>query len=969
MRRKVRDKMIEKTKTSEKSEETPKEKPEKKYSINSAQTDFPMKANSAVRELEIQAKWDSEKVYERSLKKRFDCPKFVLHDGPPYLSSPRIHIGTALNKILKDIITKYKSIQGFYSPYVPGYDSHGLPIETAVVKDVKGGRQALTPIELRKRCREFALTNLKGQTADFKRLGVWGDWDHPYITLDNKFEASQLRVFGQMAEAGYLYKGLKSVSWCPNCETALAEAEVEYADHLSQAIYVGMLLDKESKAKLPSFARDQAEVSAVIWTTTTWTMPANVAVAVNAEFEYEFLKTATFGTLIVAKVLRDSFLADVGIEANAVESLGTMTGAQLEHLSARHPFFDRPSPIILGDHVTSEAGTGMVHTAPGHGPEDFALAAKYKLPVISPVDGRGIFTKEAGPFEGMRFNKAVEPIIELLKQKGALIHHGKLTHSYPHCWRCKNPLIFRATEQWFASLESFRDKALLAIDQVEWVPAAGRNRIYSMVEGRSEWCISRQRAWGMPIPAFYCASCGKVLLSSKSVEKVASIFEKEGSDSWWEKDAEYFLDSDTKCKSCGHGNFTKETDIMDVWFDSGTTHAGVIDQRPELRGTPCELYLEGSDQHRGWFQSSLLTSVATKGRAPYKTVLTHGYVVDEQGRKLSKSSGNAVAPETIIKEYGADVLRLWVASINYTDDVPIGKIILAQLAEVYRKLRNTERFILGNLFDFDPAQDTVSFAELKDIDKFVLHKLSEVLEEVIGDFDRYEFFKFYQILQNFCVVDLSSFYFDIAKDRLYTAGKKSHSRRAVQTVLAELLRITVHLLVPVTPHLAEDIWRYVPEKIKEAWQCQSSVLLEKLPELPKHYLDQERAAYWRDMISVRSVVNKALEQARAAGKIGSPLEAQVFVYIEDPNLRSKAQKLGLELAPLFITSQATVEDKKSDSGSVLSELDEDGLYVRVLPADGTKCERCWKFSLMVGKDKEHPTLCDQCIVAITEDHS
>ncbi len=943
------------------------EKTEKKYTINSAQTNFPMKANSAVRELEIQAKWESDRLYERSVEKRRPCPKFVLHDGPPYLSSPRIHLGTALNKILKDIVTKYKSVRGFYAPYVPGYDSHGLPIETAVVKDVKGGRQAITPLELRKRCREFALANVTGQTADFKRLGVWGDWEHPYITLDNKFEASQLRVFGKMAEAGYLYKGLKSVSWCPTCETALAEAEVEYADHHSQAIYVKLALDKESKSKLPAFASAENEVSIVIWTTTAWTMPANVAVAVNADYEYEFIKTPSFGTLIVARALRDSFLSETGINVEDVKTLGTVTGAQLEHLSARHPFFDRPSPIIIGEHVTTEAGTGCVHTAPGHGPEDFLLGVKYKLPVISPVDARGIFTHEAGPFVGMRYHKAVEAIIELLKEKGALIHQGKLTHSYPHCWRCKNPLIYRATEQWFASLESFREKALKAIDQVEWLPSAGRNRIFSMVESRSEWCISRQRAWGVPIPAFYCASCGKVLLSEKTVEQVASVFEMEGSDTWWEKEAEYFLEPNTQCGDCSGKSFTKETDIMDVWFDSGTTHAAVLDQRSELRGSPCELYLEGSDQHRGWFQSSLLTSVATKGIAPYKTVLTHGYVVDEHGRKFSKSLGNGIAPETVIKEYGADVLRLWVASINYTDDVPIGKIILAQLAEVYRKLRNTARFILGNLSDFDPKTDAVPFAELKDIDRFVLHRLAEVLREVIGDFDRFEFFKYYQILQNFCVVDLSSFYFDIVKDRLYTAGKKSHSRRAVQTVLAELLRVIVQLLAPVTPHLAEDIWGYLPEKIREAWHCESSVLLQDLPELSDDYLNEERASYWRELMGLRSIVNKALEQARTARKIGSSLEAQVFVVIGDEMLRDKARLLGEELAPFFITSQATIlhdQENLPSDGSPIAELSDEGVQVFVMPADGVKCVRCWKFSVMVGKNSEHPTLCDHCVVAI-----
>ena len=940
---------------------------EKTYSINAPQTNFPMKANSAVRELEIQAFWEAEKVYERSLQKHSKAPKFVLHDGPPYLSSAKIHIGTALNKILKDIVTKYKALRGYYTPFVPGYDSHGLPIENAVVKDIKGGRQALAPLELRRLCREFALANLKGQEADFKRLGVWGDWAHPYVTLDKHFEAVQIRVFGKMVEAGYLYKGLKSVSWCTNCETALAEAEIEYADHTSDSIYVKFAVDPESQSRLPSFVSKTDDVYFVIWTTTTWTLPANAGIALHPDFQYDFIQTPSSGTLIVANELKESFLHAVGIPIAETKTLGSVNGKELEYLKARHPFFDRTSLIVLGDHVTAEAGTGCVHTSPGHGPEDFEVGARYKLEVYSPVDARGFFTQEAEQFAGLRYNKAIDAITEVLVKNNVLLKSTKITHSYPHCWRCKKPLIFRATEQWFASVDQFRKQALEAVDTVEWLPASGRTRIRYMIENRSDWCISRQRAWGVPIPIFYCSSCNKALMSATSIERVASVFEKESSDSWWERGADYFLGVDFKCLDCGHQNFTKEMDIMDVWFDSGSTHAAVLDQRPELKGTPCEMYLEGSDQHRGWFQSSLLTSVATKGRAPYKTVLTHGYVVDENGRKLSKSLGNSVSPDEVIKQYGADTLRLWVASVNYTDDIPIGKVMLVQLAEVYRKLRNTARYLLGNLYDFDPNTDQVSFDQLKDLDKFILHRVYEVVDEVTTDFDLYEFFKYYQVLQNFCVVDLSSFYFDIAKDRLYTTASKSLDRRSVQTVLEELLHVIVRLLVPVTPHLAEDIWKHVPTVIKQSWKSEESVLLTDFPKLRKEYMNEDRAAFWRDLIGLRSVVNKALEQARASRKIGSSLEAQVMIVIEEKSLREKAQSLGNELAPFFITSQANIQemnDHKSDQDK-LSEVTENGISVIVLAANGKKCIRCWKFSKRVGENMQHPELCDHCLLAIT----
>jgi isoleucyl-tRNA synthetase len=938
---------------------------EKTYSLNLPQTDFPMKANSAVREIEIQKRWQADGVYAKAMKNRAGAEKFVLHDGPPYLSSSKIHIGTALNKVLKDIVCKYKNQKGFYSPYVPGYDSHGLPIENAALKDVKGGRHSITPVELRKRCREFALSNLKGQEENFRRLGVWGDWEHPYITLDQKFEAAQIRVFGKMATKGFLYKGLKSVSWCPTCETALAEAEVEYADHKSHSIYVKFEVAPESREKLPEFVKADDQVNFVIWTTTPWTLPANLGVALHPDFNYHFLKTKDHGILVVSEGLKDAFLSTTGL--SDVELVGEALGKELEYIKTKHPFIERTSLVVLGDHVTNETGTGVVHTAPGHGPEDFDLGAKYKLGVVSPVDERGIFTEEAGQFKGQFYEKANQPILDHLRELGKLLHHSTYSHSYPHCWRCKKPLIFRATEQWFASVDGFRKEALKAIDSVKWIPESGRNRIFNMVENRSDWCISRQRAWGVPIPVFYCEKCNTPLMTAESIERVATSFEKYGSDSWWEKTAKELI-GEMKC-GCGHGEFRKESDIMDVWFDSGTTWHGVLDLRQdELKGAPCELYLEGSDQHRGWFQSSLLTSVAVSGRAPYKTVLTHGFVVDENGRKMSKSMGNVVEPDEVIKQYGADVLRLWVASVNYTDDIPIGKNMLAQLAEVYRKLRNTARYLLGNLNDFDPKTDRVPYEKLSPLDQFILHRLSTVVNEVTKDFDRFEFFKYYQLLQNFCGVDLSSFYFDIAKDRLYAGAKNSETRRAVQTVLEEVLMALVKIIAPVAPHLADDIWHHLPEKIKAANTDASSVLLTDFPEAKARYLDENLSQLFESLIDVRETVNKALEQARAEKKIGKSTEAQVVIAIENADLRTKVESLGADLPGFFITSQAIVQAEVNGkgSGNKLSEVNENGLTVLVFSADGSKCARCWKFTSEVGASKEYADLCSSCIEALKE---
>jgi isoleucyl-tRNA synthetase len=628
--------------------------------------------------------------------------------------------------------------------------------------------------------------------------------------------------------------------------------------------------------------------------------------------------------LVVATDLKESFLGKTGIDPASLKLLGTTAGKTLEFVKTRHPFMDRPSMVILGEHVTAEAGTGVVHTAPGHGPEDFEIGHKYKLGVLSPVDGKGIFTDEAGKFAGMRFDKANLPIVEYLKELGRLLHHSTYSHSYPHCWRCKKPLIFRATEQWFASVDGCREQALAAIDAVEWIPASGRNRIYAMVQNRTDWCISRQRTWGVPIPVFYCTKCGKHLMTAASIERVAAVFALEGSDSWWQHDAAHFLGANFPCGNCGGTEYTKESDTMDVWFDSGSSHSAVLDTRDELRGSPCEMYLEGSDQHRGWFQSSLLTSVAVHGRAPYKTVLTHGFVVDESGRKMSKSVGNVVDPNDVIKQYGADVLRLWVASVNYTDDIPIGKNMLAQLAEVYKKLRNTIRYLLGNLSDFDPARDRVKLEELGELDCFILHRMNKVIEEVTRDFDRYEFFKYYQVLQTL-----------------------------------------VGVLVPVTPHLAEDIWQHIPEKIKAAAANQPSVLLTDYPLPNPKYYNEKLESKWSDLINVRNTVNKALEQARAGRDIGSSLEAHVVLSFDDESLRDKISSLGSRLPSFFIASQATVSGGNGSNGAKpLAEVNESGIHVKVLKADGEKCPRCWKYSTKIGSNSAFSDVCDQCADAL-----
>ena len=930
-------------------------KSEYKNTLNLPQTTLAMRANATVRELEIQKFWEENNIYEKMIAERDKANSFVLHDGPPYLSSEKIHVGTALNKILKDILIKYKSQRGFYAPYVPGYDGHGLPIENAVVKNIKGGRHAITEAELRTKCREFAHKNLKGQESEFKRLGVLGNWEKPYLTINPEYEAEQVRVFGEMYKKGYIEKGLKPVYWCAACETALAEAEVEYADHTSTSIYVRFKFDEDSTEKINNkiLTGNTKPVYAIIWTTTPWTIPSNMAISMHPRFEYTFFEYKG-DVYVVAQELLSSFLKDVEWEESDIKVIGSCVGQDLELLNTRHPLVDRKSPIILGEHVTLDAGTGSVHTAPGHGLEDYEVGCKYGIEVFSPLDGQGIWTDSVGISDlvGVPYYKGNSMVIEMLQKCGALLQQQDIQHSYPHCWRCKKPVIYRATPQWFVKVDKFRDKALEAVHNVKWIPASGENRIGNMVESRTDWCISRQRAWGVPIPIFYCEDCGEVICSDETIENVAKLFEKESSDAWVKYSAEELLPQGFVCPKCGKAHFRKEKDIMDVWFDSGVSWRAVVEKRAdELGHTPVDMYLEGSDQHRGWFQSSLLTSVATQGKAPYKQVLTHGFVFGEDGRKMSKSLGNYIRPDDIIKNYGADILRLWAASVDYRNDIKIGNNIVGQLTEIFKKTRNTARFLIGNLFDFNPAIDYVQYDELKNIDKFALHKLNKLIAEVTEAFENYEFYKYFQCLQNFAAVDLSSFYLDIVKDRLYTAGKKSLSRRACQTVLFENLMALVRILAPVMPHQAEDIWQNIPEVQRGGL---ISILLSDWPVVNAKWNNVQLEEDFTKILKSREVVSRAIEPLRADKKVGSSLEVAVYVKADDDTVL-KANSA--DLADIYIVSQATLAtDAPSE---VLNEYSEEGYTVWVTKAKGEKCTRCWKY-----RELNEDGICPDCADAI-----
>lgn len=908
--------------------------------MNLPKTDFPMRGNLPQKEPEMIKRWQDQKLYQKLMEKNEGLPLYVLHDGPPYANGD-IHMGTALNKVLKDIIIKYKNMSGYKAPYIPGWDTHGLPIELKAMKKV-GVENINSALDLRKVCKEFALHYVDVQRNEFIRLGSIGDYEHPYLTLQPKHEAEQIRIFGEMAKKDFIYKGLKPVYWCPECKTALAEAEIEYAEDPCNSIYVKFKVEDDG-GKLAALNTELAKTYFVIWTTTTWTLPGNLAICLGPEYEYVAVH-ANGEYYIMAKELVESAMKAAKITEYTV-SEASLKGKELEYIKYRHPFIDRVSPIIVGDHVTLESGTGCVHTAPGHGVEDFEVCVNHypEIPIIVPVDGDGKLTEEAGEFCGLTTNDANKAILTKLTELNALFAVEKIIHQYPHCWRCKSPIIFRATEQWFCSIDGFKEDACKAIDTVQWIPEWGGDRIKGMVMDRSDWCISRQRTWGVPIPIFYCKHCGKPIINEDSINAIANLYEKEGSDAWYKYEANEILPEGFKCE-CGCTEFTKEMDIMDVWFDSGVSHAAVCNEEHGLRW-PADLYLEGADQYRGWFQSSLLTSVAAKGSAPYKAVCTHGWVVDGEGKAMHKSLGNGMSPDEVTDKYGADILRIWVASSDYHADIRISQDILKQLSDAYRKIRNTARFILSNLGDFNPDTDSVSVEKLDGIDKWAMARMDEIIEKCKAAYDKFDFHIVYSTMRDFCTIDLSNFYLDILKDRLYVEKADSESRRAAQTVIYNILRTMTLYLAPVISFTAEEIWGYMPRSEKDDAE---SVFFNKLPEKSGVSADEEFMEKWEKIDELRDIVNKALEEARGQKLIGKSLEAKVTLNC-GRDWYEFAKSVENDLVAAFIVSAVSVEKSEFD-----------GVDVKVEVAPGEKCERCWTHSDTVGKCAEHPTLCARC---------
>ncbi len=908
--------------------------------LNLPKTDFPMRAGLPKSEPVTLKKWEEDDVYNKLMELNEGKPLYVLHDGPPYANGD-IHLGHALNKILKDFIVRQKNMAGFKSPFVPGWDTHGLPTELkARAKAGIGSSADISVLELRKMCEEFVTGYINDQRDQFKRLGVIGEWDNPYVTLKHEFEAEQIKVFAEMASKGYIYKGLKPVYWCPECKTALAEAEIEYAEDPCHSIYVKFKVT-DDLGKFEAMGIDPSKVSFVIWTTTTWTLPANVAICVGPRYEYSIIKVGE-EYLVMATDLFKSAL-DVA-EITDYEVVATIKGSELEYMKTAHPFIDRESLVIVGEHVTLESGTGCVHTAPGHGVDDYNVCQNYpEIPVICPVNADGVMTEEAGVFAGLTTEEANKKIAVNLDESGALFALKKIIHQYPHCWRCKSPILFRATDQWFCSVDDFKDKAIDAINTVEWVPAWGKDRITSMVRDRKDWCISRQRKWGVPIPIFYCADCGEPYVNKEAMLAVADLFEKEGSNAWFEKEANEIIPEGTKCPKCGCSEFEKEKDIMDVWFDSGSSHTSVVKRRPYLK-FPADMYLEGNDQYRGWFQSSLLTAVATDGVAPYKTVLTHGMILDMERRKMSKSLGNGISPQEVIEQYGADVLRLWVASSDYQSDINISREILKQMSESYRKIRNTARYILGNLSDFDPDTDMVPVNELTDLDKWAVKTLNNLIEKVTSAYDRYEFHQVYHSIHNFCVVDMSNFYLDVLKDRLYTEKKDSALRRSAQTAIYLILDAMTRMLAPILAYTSDEIWSYMPHKSSDNSE---HVIFNSMPETVELTVDDDFMAEWDKIHELRDLAKKEIEVLVKDKTIKGSLEAKVVLTASGEYL-TFLKKVEAEIKPALIVSE--VEIKEGDGE----------LNISVEKAEGEKCERCWSISRTVGLNSAHPTLCDKC---------
>ena len=906
--------------------------------LNLPKTDFPMRGNLPENEPKIFEEVFQNDLYEKMLKKNEGKEPFVLHDGPPYANG-QIHAGHALNKVLKDTIVRYKNLKGYYTPFVPGFDTHGMPTEKKAIEKLGLNRDEIPVAQFRDTCKEFTKEYKDIQIKGFKRLGVLADWKNPYITYDPKMEARQLGVFGTMYKKGYIYKGLKPVYWCTDCETALAEAEIEYENTKSNTAYV----------KFPVIEGnglfDERDSYVVIWTTTPWTLPGNTGITIGGDFKYSLVDVQG-EKLIMASELVEKVMQIAKIEDYSI--IREFEGKQLEGVKCKHPFLERESRVVLGSDdtilVELDTGTGAVHTAPGYGKEDYLCGLKNGLDMVVTVDSKGHQTKEAGPFAGMFYAKSDKAIIKWLEDNNLLLAKQEIVHSYPHCWRCKKPVIYRATSQWFASVDGFRKEALEAIKNVKWYPTWGEERITKMIEDRNDWCISRQRTWGVPLPIFYCKNCEKEYVTPESLDKIQNIVREKGTNAWFEMSEKELMPDGAKCKECGHTEFKKETDIMDVWFDSGSTHESVLQER----GLPeANLYLEGSDQYRGWFQSSLLTSIATKDKAPYKEVVTHGYVVDEQGRKMSKSLGNGIDPMDMINEFGADILRLWALSSDYTSDVSISKGIIKQVSEVYRKIRNTCRFILGNINDLD-VDNLTTYNQLLEIDKWALIKLNNLIKVCTEAYDAYDFNKAYQAINNFCVVQMSNFYLDIIKDRLYTAKPDSIERRAAQTTMYKILDALVKILAPMTCFTAEEIWKYMPHSASEK---QESVMLTQYPEVNNEYDNKELEEKWNKIIKLKDIVSKKLEEARAEKIIGHSLNAKVTIYANanDYEFLKNNQEL---LMTVFIISDLQLE--KSD----------EEMKVEVEQAEGQKCERCWMYSKTVGQDKDNPTICNRCSQAI-----
>ncbi len=916
--------------------------------IHLPQTDFPMRAGLPKREPALLNGEYEVSTYHKLMEHNAEKPSFVLHDGPPYANGD-IHIGTALNKILKDMIVRYKNMTGYKAPYIPGWDTHGLPIESAILKNKKIKRDELSDVEFRDKCREYALSFVDRQRSEFQRLGVIGDWDNPYLTLKPEFEAAQIRVFGKMAEKGYIYKGLKPVYWCYTDETALAEAEIEYQDDPCTTIFVKFKV-KDDKGKLASLT-DLSKTYFVIWTTTAWTLPGNRAISVNPEFTYALMKVESGETYIVAKDLAEAVAKNAGIET--YEIIAELPGSELELMTAQHPLMDQESVVLCGDHVTLDAGSGCVHTAPGFGADDFNICQKYDkaglthIGVPVPVNAKGVMTDER--FNGVHISKANDYVLPALEECGALLAKEDIVHSYPHCWRCKKPIIFRATEQWFCSVDAIKQAAVDSCDGISWKPEWGKERMTSMITERSDWCISRQRKWGVPIPIFYCDQCGADIVTPETIDHIANLFHDHGSNIWFEKTADELVPEGFVCPKCGHKHFSKESDIMDVWFDSGSTHAAVVDQRDELH-FPADVYLEGGDQYRGWFQSSMLTSIATKGVAPYKRIITHGWTVDGEGRAMHKSLGNAVAPDEVIKDYGADMLRLWVSSADYTQDMRISKDILKQLSQAYLKIRNTARYMLGNLSGFNPDTDQVDYTALTPLDQWALARYNELIRTVRAAYDRYEFHGVYRAIYNFCVVDMSNFYLDIIKDRLYCGDDAD--RAAAQTALYQILDGMTRMLAPMLAFTSEEIWAAMPHAKADEASC---VLLNDIPDYnEKLCLSPELSAQWDKVIALRTDVNKALEAARGQKLVGKSLDAEVTLYLTTEGKKAFDAMGQHDLAAVCIVSKVTVVEGE---GQGVAGENFPGVTIAVAPSQAPKCSRCWAHNDQVDAETE---LCPRC---------